>query len=97
MKTKINQKAWDGLTKSQQKVLTEVGMEYEAKSSPTSEAFKARVEKQKAFTASKGMKTITFSGADKATWLNTAKSAAWKEVVERSPKHGPALKKLFTK
>ena len=29
--------------------------------------------------------------------VNTAKSAAWKEVVERSPKHGPALKKLFTK
>ena len=95
--TLVNQKAWDGLTKSQQKVLTEVGMEYEAKSSPTSAAFKARVEKQKAFTASKGMKTITFSGADKAKWLNTAKSAAWKEVVERSPKHGPALKKLFTK
>ena len=42
-----------------------------------------------------GMKTIKFTGAVKEKWLKIANDEAWKEVKERSPKHGAALEKLF--
>ena len=47
--------------------------------------------------ASEGMKTITFEGADRQKWEHAASDAGWAEVIERSPEHGPALKKLFTR
>ena len=47
--------------------------------------------------ASEGMETITFKGADADLWLKTATEEGWAEVIARSPEHGPALKKLFSK
>ena len=43
------------------------------------------------------MKTIEFKGSDRQKWVHAASEAGWAEVIERSPKHGPALKKLFTR
>ena len=43
------------------------------------------------------MKTIAFVGADRDNWVAAARDAAWAEVIEPSPDHGEALKKLFTK
>jgi len=43
------------------------------------------------------MKTITLEGAEREKWSNAAVTEGWKEVFERSPKHGPALRKMFTK
>ena len=37
----------------------------------------------------------SFTGADREYWSKTAMDEAWREVKERSPKHGPALEKLF--
>lgn len=75
----------------------EVGLEFEANSETTGATFRTSLKKTKAWMASEGMQTITFEGADRAKWLNAASSAGWSEVIERSPEHGPALKKLFTK
>ncbi len=47
--------------------------------------------------ASEGMQTITFTGADRDKWLQTAKDVGWGEVIERSPEHGPKLRALFSK
>ncbi len=45
----------------------------------------------------KGMTVITFSPEDTKKWSDGAKKAGWDELIERSPEHGPALMKLFTK
>ena len=95
--TMVNLKKWKTLTKAQQDLLTKVGLQFEGKAETSSPGFQALLLKQNAWTASKGMKTITFKGADEAKWLGAAQKAGWDEVIKRSPKHGPALKKLFTR
>ena len=88
-----NLKAWNGLTDAQRGVLMKVGLRHER----ANETFEARLAKQKAWQASKGVKTITFKGADRVKWVRAAKDTAWAEVIKKSPKHGPALRKLFSK
>lgn len=95
--TMVNLRKWKKLTPAQQDVITQVGLEFEARSETDSKEFQALLAKQNAWTASKGMKVIEFKGADREKWLNAANKAAWTEVMKRSPKHGPALRKLFTK
>ena len=55
------------------------------------------MKKQKDWLASEGMEFITMEGADRAKWVAAASDAGWAEVLERSPEHGAALKKLFSK
>ncbi len=93
----INLDKWKSLSGEQQAMLTKVGMEFEAKSENTAPAFLAKLKKQKEWMASEGMKTITFTGANRAKWLATAKKEGWADVLSKSPTHGPALMKLFTK
>ena len=95
--TMVNLKKWKSLGQAQKDVITKVVMEFEAKSEPSSAGFQALLKKQKDWMASEGMKTITFTGADAEKWLNAAREEGWKEVIDRSPEHGPKLKKLFTK
>lgn len=93
----INLKTWKSLNDEQRAFLTEIGAEFEAKSESSEPAFQAALKKQKDWMASEGMQTITFEGADRKKWLTTAREAGWAEVIERSPEHGPKLKKLFTR
>jgi TRAP-type transport system periplasmic protein len=95
--TMVNLTKWNSLSKAQRAVITKVGLGFEARSEPSTPEFQAALKKQKEWTASKGMKTITFTGADRKKWLAAAKKAAWDEVIQRSPKNGPALKLLFAK
>ena len=93
----INLKSWKSLNDKQRAFLTEIGLEFEAKSESSTPAFQAALKEKKDWMASQGMQTITFTGADRAKWLNTATKEGWAEVIEKSPVHGPALKKLFSK
>ncbi len=95
--TLVNRKKWMKLNAAQKAIISKVGLEMEANSETTSDVFKAKRAKQMAWYASKGMKTITFTGADRKKWLTAAKDAAWAQVMKRSPKHGPALMKAFRK
>jgi len=95
--TVANLKKWDSLTPKARGILQTVGLEFEARSEPASPELLAALKKQKEWMASEGMETITFTGADRAKWLKVATDAGWAEVIERSPKNGPALRKLFTK
>lgn len=95
--TLLNLKTWNSLDKAQQDVLTKVGMEFEARSEPNSKDLTERLVKQKAWMASEGMKTISFTGKEREYWLKKASDAGWKEVIDRSPENGPKLKALFTK
>ncbi|MDF1720346.1 MAG: hypothetical protein P1U65_06715 [Minwuia sp.] len=42
-------------------------------------------------------KIVTFEGADRKKWLDTARDAGWKGVAETSPVTGPKLRALFAK
>ena len=95
--TMVNLKKWKTLTKAQQDLLTAIGLEFEARSESTDAGFQGLLKKQKEWTASMGMKTITFEGADREKWETAAREEGWAEVLERSPVHGPKLMKLFTK
>jgi TRAP-type C4-dicarboxylate transport system substrate-binding protein len=93
----LNKKSWNGLSKAQQDLITKVTLEFEAKAGVGTPKLMAIMKAQDAFRAKAGMKIITFTGADRKKYLDTAREAGWKEVLDRSPKHGAALKKLFTK
>ncbi len=95
--TLVNLRKWKSLTKAQRAVITKVGLEFERRADPSSAAAKAANAKQRAWFAKNGVKTITFKGADAKKWLDTARDAGWAQVIKRSPKYGPQLKKLFTK
>ncbi len=95
--TLANLKKWNTLDKKVQDLLTSVAMGFEAKSETTSPEFQALLKKQKDWMASEGMQTITLEGAERDKWLKAAVGEGWKEVLDRSPEHGAALQKLFTK
>ncbi|MEM7403894.1 MAG: TRAP transporter substrate-binding protein DctP [Pseudomonadota bacterium] len=95
--TVVNNKKWNTLTDAQKAVLNEVGLAFEAKAETGSAGFQAALKKQADWVAERGMQTVTFSGADRDTWVKAAKDAAWAEVLDRSPEHGARLKALFTR
>jgi TRAP-type C4-dicarboxylate transport system substrate-binding protein len=95
--TMANLGKWKTLTKAEQDILTQVGMEFEARSETSHPDFQAKLKAQNAKTLKEGLKPITFNAADAEFYLKTAVEEGWKEVIDRSPVHGPALKKLFAK
>jgi len=96
LQTLVNLKKWKGLEQGQRDFLTKIGLEFEAKSEPsTNAALQASLKKGMASRAKAGMKVIEFKGAQRDAWIKKANDEAWKEVIDRSPKHGKALEKLF--
>jgi len=95
--TIVNLRKWKSLTTAQQDIITQVGLAFEAKAETDSPGFQALLKKQNDWTASKGMKVITFTGADRAKWLKGAKDAGWAQVKKRAPRDWRKLMQLFTK
>ena len=95
IQTLVNLKKWKSLSQAQRDLITKVGLEFEAKSEPGTARLAAVLKKNLAMRNKGGMKIIEFSGADRKKWLDAANNEAWKEVRDRSPKHGKALEKLF--
>ena len=93
----LNKNSWNKLSKAQQDLITKVTLEFEAKMDSGSAPWHGILKKQDEMRAKAGMKIITFEGADRQKYVDLARQAGWKEVLDRSPKHGPALQKLFTK
>ena len=95
--TLINLKKWNSLDQKVRDFLSKMVVGFEAKSSTDSPEFQALLKKQKDWMAAGGMKTITLEGAEREKWVNAAVHEGWIEVLDRSPEHGAALRKLFTK
>jgi TRAP-type C4-dicarboxylate transport system substrate-binding protein len=89
----MNLDTWKGLTAKQREVFMKIALAHEAQTDELPKTLPAR----KAWLKGNGVQPITFHGADREKWLKTAADAAWQEVLDRSPKHGAKLRKLFTK
>jgi TRAP-type C4-dicarboxylate transport system substrate-binding protein len=89
----MNLDKWKALTAKQRQVIMKVALDQEAVAVEEAKA----LPKQKAWLKKEGLQAITFQGADREKWLKTADDTAWAEVIERSPVHGPKLRKLFTR
>ena len=95
LQTLVNLKKWKTLNSAQKGLITKVGMEFEAASEPGNAKLSANLKSGLAKRAKAGMKIIEFTGADRKKWLDTANNEAWKEVIQRSPKHCKKLEELF--
>ncbi len=93
IQTLVNLERWNSLSAAQQDSLTKIGLSHEA----NAEEWAERLAAQNTKTASQGLQTIEFTGADREKWLRTAKDAGWAAVIEKSPEHGSKLRKLFTR
>ena len=89
--------AWKKTPQAARDIIEKVGLAFEVDAETTGPKFKARLKKQLDWMASEGLKTITFTGAEGEKWVKTANDAAWAQVIERSPEHGPKLRALFVK
>lgn len=95
--TLANLRKWNSLSPQARGILQTVGFDFEKRTEPDSPELLAKLKKQKAWTDGQGMQAITFTGADREKWSKAAVDAGWAEVLERSPKHGPRLRKLFAR
>jgi TRAP-type C4-dicarboxylate transport system substrate-binding protein len=95
LQTLVNLKKWKSLGSAQQNLITKVGMEFEAASEPNNAKLAANLKSGLAKRSKAGMEIIEFTGAARKKWLDAANNEAWKEVIQRSPKHGKNLENLF--
>lgn len=90
-----NLKTWKSLNDEQRKLLSTIGMEFEAQSeigNPKLAGILAAGEKSR---AKAGMEIIEFTGEKRDAWLKAADTAGWNEVIEGGSEHIAALVKLF--
>lgn len=88
----INLDTWNKLTKPQQKLLTDLMIENEAK---FTKVFEELGEKELKAMQAKGMKFVKFTPEDTKWYVDLAYKAGWDEVIKKSPEIGPKLFKLL--
>ena len=88
----VNLDTWNKLTKPQQKLLTDLMIENEAK---FTKVFEELGEKELNAMQAKGMKFIKFTPEDSKWYVDLAYKAGWDEVIKKSPEIGPKLYKLL--
>ncbi len=89
----MNLDKWNSLTAKQRDVFMKIALAFEVETKELPKTLPAR----KTWLKEKGLQAITFQGAAREKWLKTAADAGWQEVIDRSPKHGAKLRKLFTR
>ena len=89
----MNLDKWKAMTKAQRDVFMKVALAHEDGEVDRVKGLAPRKEWLK----KNGLEPIVFNGADREKWYRTAADAAWAEVYEKSPEHGPKLRKLFTR
>lgn len=88
----VNLDVWNSLTDEQKAVLEEGAKWIEAKNAENITINEAEAKKQ----AEAGIETITFTGEDAKTWLDTAQSEGWAVVAETDPEIAADLKACLT-
>ncbi len=89
----VNLRSWKGLSDKARKLISTVVMQMERKAVNVDKAAVANAVKKQA----EQYTIVTFEGADRKKWLDTARDAGWKGVSETSPETGPKLRALFAR
>ncbi|ODU09589.1 MAG: ABC transporter substrate-binding protein [Rubrivivax sp. SCN 71-131] len=89
----VNLDRWNKLSDAQRALLTRVATEVEATNADNATVNAAEKKKQ----ADAGIKTLTFEGAERQAWLNTAREAGWAYVKKVAPQNADTLRKLLAK
>ena len=84
-KTKLNDK--------QRALLQRIAIEIEATNADNAAINAAEVKRQ----AAAGIKTITFEGRNRETWLNTARESGWAYVKQVAPQQADELRRLLAR
>jgi TRAP-type C4-dicarboxylate transport system substrate-binding protein len=90
----MNLKAWNGLPKKLQDVLTEAAKEAERK---IVAYYKEEIKKEFALLKQAGVEVIDLPPAEKEKFLKVAYDEGWKDIIQKNPQTGPELRKLLTK
>ncbi len=89
----VNLDRWKKLSDAQRALLTKVATEIEASNADNAAINVSEMKKQ----ADAGIKTLTFEGKERETWLHTAREAGWAYVKKVAPQHADTLRKLLAK
>ncbi|MEO8740894.1 MAG: TRAP transporter substrate-binding protein DctP [Casimicrobiaceae bacterium] len=84
-KTKLNDK--------QRALLQRISIEIEATNADNAAINAAEMKRQ----AAAGIKTITFEGKDRETWLNTARDSGWAYIKQVAPQQADELRRLLAR
>jgi TRAP-type C4-dicarboxylate transport system substrate-binding protein len=90
----VNLKTWNKLPKKLQDIMTEAAIEAEKR---TLALFDDLVKKERPILLKEGIQVIDLPPAEKEKFLKVAHDEGWKDIIQKNPKTGPELKKLFTK
>jgi TRAP-type C4-dicarboxylate transport system substrate-binding protein len=90
----MNLNAWNKLPKKFQDLLTEAATDAEKK---VVADFAELARKERPLLTKEGVETISLPAGEKDKFLNVAYEEGWKDIVQKNPKTGPELRKLFTK
>lgn len=89
----VNLTTWNKLNAKQKEVLTSAAIWMENLNLDNGKMWEAEKKRQ----AEAGIKPITFSAAETAAYAKNATDAIWASIDQRSPQHGPQLRKLLTR
>jgi TRAP-type transport system periplasmic protein len=90
----MNLKTWEKLPRKLQDLLTEAAAEAEKK---VVASFEDLAKKERPILVKEGIQVIDLPAAEKEKFLRVAYDEGWKDIIQKNPKTGPELKKLFTK
>lgn len=90
----MNLKTWNKLPKKLQDILTEAAAESEKK---VVAMFADLAKKERPILTKEGIQVIELPAAEKQRFLKVAYEEGWRDILQKNPKTGPELKKLFSK
>lgn len=89
----LNLDKWKSLTDEQRAFLNKMAEWVESTNAENAEINKQEAKRQ----ADAGMVVYTLEGAEREKWLNTAREAAWAQVLKAAPEDAPRLRELISK
>ncbi len=89
----VNLNTWNKLNAKQKEVLTHAAVWMENLNLDNGKLWEAEKKRQ----TEAGIKPVTFSAAETASYIKNATDAIWASIDQRSPQHGPQLRKLLTR
>ena len=94
IQTILNLETWNKLSPEHKKLLQETMIEFEGRIPEEVKALNAAAAKAQ---ADANVQPLKLDPSEAKKFAGAAIETAWKAVIDRSPEHGPQLRKLFSK